>query len=201
MKILKFTRRKDAVQFKHEVQGHEAVEERDHTCHEAPLQSLDDALQALAAVACNILEVGAPYSEGLVVVGVSISHTKKGTRSASIVFTKKLDATGTAHRMDTPVFQFDDPAEGEEGERRQCAKRHAELLVEFLSEAEKYASGERQQQLLPLGDGKEAGGGEEDDGKVENLPGLGAPGGEDGPPEREGGVDKPRRGRKPRGAK
>ncbi len=53
--------------------------------------------------------------------------------------------------------------------------------------------------VLPLGDDKAGAG--EDDGKVTQLPGLGAPGSEDGPPEAEGGVDKPKGKRKGRGAK
>lgn len=157
MKILKVTRDESSVQFRHEVQGHKATEERDHTCHEAPLAAFDKALQALADVAVNILELGQGYKKGIVIIALAISYTKKGTRSAHIVFSKELDATGGTHRMTTPVFQFDDAAEGEDGQRRQCSKKHAEMIAEMIAETEKYANGERQQRLLPLDDGKSEG--------------------------------------------
>lgn len=157
MKILKVTRDDSSVQFRHEVQGHKAVEERDHTCHEAPLKAFDNALQALADVAVNILELGQGYKKGIVIIALALSYTKKGTRSASIVFSKELDATGSNHRMTTPVFQFDDSAEGEDGQRRQCSKKHAEMIDVMVRETENYANGERQQRLLPLDDGKSEG--------------------------------------------
>lgn len=158
MKILKVIRDEDRVQFRHEVQGHKAVEERDHTCHEAPLKSFDDALQSLSDVVVNILELGQGYRKGITVVSVSFSYTKKGTRSAAITFSKELDATNGAHRLTTPLFQFDDAAEGEDsGQRRQCTKKHAELIDVLIVETEKYANGERQQRLLPLDDGKSEG--------------------------------------------
>ena len=157
MKVTKVIREESAVEFHHEVQGHQATEERKIRAHEAPLKTFDKCLQALADVVCNILELGTGYAKGIVVLAVSFSYTKKGTRSASIVFAKELDATGSAHRMTTPVFQFDDAAEGEDGQRRQCSKKHAELLDQMIRETEAYANGERQQRLLPLDDGKSEG--------------------------------------------
>jgi hypothetical protein len=157
MRILKVTRTEDAVQFRHEVQGHQSTEERDITAHEAPLKSFDETLQALADAVVNVLELGQPYRKGITIIAVAYSYTKHGTRSAAITFTKHLDATDTAHRMTTPLFQFDDAAEGEDGQRRQCSKRHAELLHEVIEQTEAYANGERQQTLLPLNDGKSEG--------------------------------------------
>lgn len=157
MKVTKVIREESAVEFHHEVQGHQAVEERKIRAHEAPLKKFDTILQSLADVVVNILELGQAYRKGIIILAVSFSYTKKGTRSASIVFSKELDATGGAHRMTTPVFQFDDAAEGEDGQRRQCSKKHAELLNEMVEETEKYANGERQQRLLPLDDGKSEG--------------------------------------------
>jgi hypothetical protein len=157
MKVTKVIREESAVEFHHEVQGHQATEERKIRAHEAPLKTFDKCLQGLADVAVNILELGTGYAKGIIVLAVSFSYTKKGTRSASIVFSKELDATGSAHRMTTPVFQFDDAAEGEDGQRRQCSKKHAELLAQMIVETEAYANGERQQRLLPLDDGKSEG--------------------------------------------
>lgn len=169
LKILKITRSDALVQIRHEVTGYTVktnspgqptgikeatgTEERDITAHEAPMKSFDKAIQALTDVAANILEVGEDYKKGMVVKTVAFSYTKKGTRSAAIFFTKELDATETEHRMATPFFQVDDAADGEEG-RRQCAKEHAKAIIKVISEAEKYADGERDQRLLPLDDGK-----------------------------------------------
>jgi hypothetical protein len=157
MKVTKVIREESAVEFHHEVQGHKAVEERKIRAHEAPLASFDKTLQALSDVAVNILELGTGYAKGISVLSVSFSYTKKGTRSAAIVFSKELDATGSSHRMTTPLFQFDDAAEGEDGQRRQCTKKHAELLHQMIVETENYANGERQQRVLPLDDGKSEG--------------------------------------------
>lgn len=156
MRLLKIIRNESFVRFVREVTITKGTEEKqDITAHEAPLPSFDKALQALTDVAANILEVGQDYKKGMAIVSVSISHTKAGTRSVSIAFVKKIDATGTDHRLDTPVFQVDDAGKGEEGgQRRQCSKKHAELVADFLDEAVKYANGKRAQQMLPLDDGK-----------------------------------------------
>lgn len=151
MKILKITREDSVVQFKHEVQGQEATEERDHKAHEAPLKSFDNALQALTSVVCTIMEVGKAYARGMTIRSLSISYTKKGTRSASIKFGKHLDATDQNHFTSTPVFQFDDPADGEEG-KKQCSTPDAQLIATAIAETVRYAKGERQQRLLPLDD-------------------------------------------------
>lgn len=157
MKILKVTRTDDAVQFRHEVQGSQSTEERDITAHEAPMASFDKTLQALADVAVNILEVGQGYKKGMTIISCAFSYTKHGTRSAAITFSKELDATEGSHRMATPLFQFDDAAEGDDSGRRQCTKPHAILIERMIEETEDYANGERQQRLLPLDDGKSEG--------------------------------------------
>jgi len=153
MKISKVIRTDDAVEFHREVQGHQAVELRKITAHEAPLKSFDTALQKLADVAVNILELGQGYKKGITIISLGVYYTGKGTRSAVIVFKKEIDATGKPHRLDTPQFRFDDAAEGEEG-RRECTKAHAEMIETVIEETQKYADGERQQRLLPLDDKK-----------------------------------------------
>jgi hypothetical protein len=154
MKVTKVIREEAAVEFHHEVQGHQATEERKIRAHEAPLKSFDETLQSLTDVCVSILELGQSYKTGMKILAVSFSYTKHGTRSASISFSKELSATEAAHRLTTPLFQFDDAADGEDSGRRQCTKKHAELLGAMIVEAENYANGERQQRLLPLDDGK-----------------------------------------------
>ncbi len=151
MKILKAVREDNYVKFRHEVEGHESTEERDIKAHEAPLVSFDTRLQALAPVACKVLEFPPSYAEGVTVKSVTVSQTKRGTRSVAIKIVKVLDATGNAHAITTPLFQIDDAAEGED-ERKQCSQAHADACGAFLLEVERYANGERQQRILPLDD-------------------------------------------------
>jgi len=125
--------------------GH--IESFDITAHEAPHPGMDKALEALASVCQDIKELASvatikPY-------GITISYTKHGTRSCSILFTRKLEATGGTYKDKTPSFQIDNPADGEDDER-ECNTEQTDLLIEVIEEGERYAAGERQQTLLPL---------------------------------------------------
>jgi hypothetical protein len=154
MKILKVIRRDTEVEFHHEVQGHMATDTRKITAHEAPLKAFDDTFQKLADIVVSINELGQEYKKGINVTALTIHYTAKGTRSATIAFTKELDATGKkTHPWSTPQFRFEDAAEGEEG-RMECVKKHAQLIESMIEHVEAYANGERQQRLLPLDDGK-----------------------------------------------
>jgi hypothetical protein len=144
MKLLKILRDEKFVAYKIETQGHQALEDRSIRCHEAPLESFDTALQALGHVASKILELR--NDSGVIVESLSIRRTKHGTRSAVITITKHLKATDKPHRQKTPVFQFDDPTEGEGS--RECDAEQAQLINTMVMEAEKYIGGERQQMLL-----------------------------------------------------
>jgi hypothetical protein len=121
--------------------------EVEETAHEAPLPAFDTALQALAAVACNVMGLGAPYAKGVNVVSVALSYTNTGIRTAVIGFTKQMDSVDGQHPMKTPAFQIDDGKKPEDG-RMQCAKQHAETVKDFIKQAQRYAAGERSQQLL-----------------------------------------------------
>jgi len=153
MKLLRIIRDESFVRFIREVTITKGTEKQDITAHEAPLPSFDKAMQALKEVVVNILDIGNEYKHSMTITAMTISHTKHGTRSVSINFLKTLTATEANHRLNTPMFQIDDSSEGEEG-RKQCAKKHGELVAKFIEEAEAYASGERAQQMLPLDDGK-----------------------------------------------
>lgn len=124
-----------------------SFETQEITAHEAPLPSFDEALQALGTVAAKILSVPPDYREGITVIKVGISYTEHGIRSATISFVKNLDATASLHPMKTPAFQIDDGKTPDQG-RRQCTPKHAEMVADFIKEAQRYASGERSQQLL-----------------------------------------------------
>lgn len=126
-----------------------AREEIQKTSHEAPMQSFEDALAELGPIACNILELGKGYDEGLTVRSLTIRRTKKGTRSVSIGVVKELSAVDNPHRLSTPFFNIDPPAESEQG-TRECSEKQTEVIDAFIEEAAKYQAGERQQRLLPL---------------------------------------------------
>lgn len=151
MKFLKIIRDEEFIQLRFVTDdGILAREEQEITSHEAPLKEFDEALQALAPIACNILEVGKAYDEGMNVRSVRIKRTKKGTRSVSIGVEKTLSAVDNPHRLATPFFTIDAPSEGEQG-ARECSSKQTEVIDAFIAQAEKYQNGERQQRLLPLG--------------------------------------------------
>jgi hypothetical protein len=154
MKILKVIRDDSFVQFRHEVSGHDSVEDRDIIAHEAPLKSFDICLQALAAVACAMLQLPPDYAIGMTVRTLTVSHTKRGTRSVVIKVIKALDTTRRNHPITTPQFKIDDGAEGEEGSM-ECEQSHAEMVDAMIYEVEQYANGDRQQALLPFRDESE----------------------------------------------
>lgn len=154
-KILKVTRTATFVRIIREVKVHDGSEKHDVTAHETPLKKFDETMQDLCDVVANVMEFGQGYKKGMVIDYVALTHTKAGTRSAVIGFSKHVDAVEHDHPMDTVSFQIDDAAKGEEGgSRRQCSKKHAEMVAEFIDEAEKYAKGKRQQQMLNFADSK-----------------------------------------------
>lgn len=140
--------------------------------HEAPLPAFDAALQDLGKVVGVVMGAGADWgSKGVEVTGISMSYTEHGIRSAQILFTKSLLGGTSTHPMKTPMFQIDDGKTADQG-KRQCAPKQAEAIVDFLKEAQKYAGGERSQELLDFQDDDE----DSDDSKIEQLPGLAARG-------------------------
>lgn len=149
MKITKVIRGEKFVTFHHEVQGHLAIEEREITCKEAPLSSFDEALQNLKEVAITILGAPRSWLKDITITGLSISHTKRGTRSLVIRFDRFYQSVEKTKAEATPMFQIDNPSDGEEG-RPNVVKMHAEMCAVMIAEAERYAAGERQQVLLPL---------------------------------------------------
>lgn len=104
-----------------------------------------------------MLEVGAEWKKGITIVGISITYTESNVRTAVVSFVKSISATNALHPMKTPAFQIDDGKKADDG-RRQCAKGHADDVIDFIKEAQKYAEGERSQTLLDFEDG-----GDEDD--------------------------------------
>jgi hypothetical protein len=125
------------------------METYDVTAFEAPHPEMDKALAALAPVCQRIAELASvatidPYY-------LTVSYTKHGTRSATIGFRRKLEATGKVYKFKTPAFKIDDPADDEDTDR-QCSTDESDLIIAVINEGIRYAKGERQQILLPLDD-------------------------------------------------
>jgi hypothetical protein len=142
---------------------HTSSEEHIVTAYDAPLPTFDKALQALASVVANVFEAGQEWKKGINIRGLSVSYTKTGLRSVVIDFNKKFDITEEFHPMKTPSFRIDDGKTAADG-RRECSPNQAETIIKMIKEAEKYASGERSQQMLNLTEDED---GEEDDGAGE----------------------------------
>lgn len=132
-------------------------EERDVTAHEAPLPELSDAFSALAPVVCAICEFAPDYMDGLSVSKLTISTTKAGTRSVKFKATKQLECRKDfLWKIETPMVQIDKPADGESGQIDIEDKKHLKLVLTAIKEAERYANGERSQQLLNFDEAKAA---------------------------------------------
>lgn len=160
MKLKKIVREDKSVQFiveKANDDGH--IENFDVTAHEAPHPEMDNALVNLAPVVQRIMEFKSVA--GIAVHSVGVSYTKHGTRSVALGYTRSLNAIpDKTHKATTVSFRIDDPTDGEDG-ARECKKAESEAVEVAIAEGIRYASGERQQILLPLEDAnKEPKGGE-----------------------------------------
>lgn len=150
----------------------DAEEERKITAHEAPLPELSAAYDKLGKVFCEIMELPEDYQEGLSVYRISISYTKAGTRSVRFWATKQLDCRRDfLHKIESPMVQIDKPEDGESGEV-QIDKKHVDLVTKAIHEAERYANGERSQQLLNFDEAKAALQSVADIGKGDMLAGM-----------------------------
>lgn len=163
MKLKSITRNTSQVKFTAEYNSENddaQQEERTVKCKEPPLKVFDTSLQKLGPVACVFLELPAHYKEGLTVEGITLSHTKAGTRSATIRFTKKLETSLTAKKMDTPAVRIDPPADGD-NEAPRAAPKERKAIANFIKAASDYVTGKRAQGTLPLEDQPQKG---DDDG-------------------------------------
>lgn len=145
----------------------QSSEEIDLTAHDAPLESFDKALQALGVVAAKQLDCDGDWAGKIEVVSLSVSYNERNVRTAVINFTKPLLQGTAIHPMKTPAFQIEDD---KQGERRQCTENHGDRIIAVLKEAQRYVLGARGQGVLGFEDD------EEDDDKIEQLPGMEKPG-------------------------
>jgi hypothetical protein len=126
------------------------------TAKEEPLPTLTKAWNALPAVFCEILELDASYTEGLVITKLAIRRTKQGTRSVILHATKQLECRSEfLHTMSTPCVQVDKAADGESG-AVEIEKKLADKVHKAIYESERYMGGERSQTLLDFDTAKAA---------------------------------------------
>lgn len=146
MKLIKLVRnKKDIVTVVQKPNDDGHLETYDITSHEAPHPQMDVSLEALAPIVRRVMEFKSVA--GINAYSLSLSHTKHGTRSATIGFTRNLNITKKDYRTSTVSFRIDDPAQDEEGER-ECNKAETDVIDVVVSEAIRYHNGERQQMLL-----------------------------------------------------
>lgn len=148
-----------------------STEEIDLTAHDAPLESFDKALQSLAPVVAKVMDCDPEWAGKVEITSLSVSHTENGTRTATVAFTRPLLAGASVHPLKTPAFQIED--DKATGEKAQVTPGHAERVVAVIKEAQRYVLGERSQQTLGFEEQ------DEDDDKIEQLPGMAGKGGVD----------------------
>lgn len=136
----------------------------DLTAHDAPLPAFDKALQSLGPVAALALGCPSSYADNVEVESFSLSYTENGVRSVVIHIIKPLLQGTASHKLKTPTIQIED--DKQTGERRQCTPNHAERVIDAIKEAQRYVAGDRSQQVLGFEED------EEDDDKIEQLPGM-----------------------------
>lgn len=151
MKLLRITRDAKKVKFTIETQGHLAVKEMTETCHEAPLESFDTALQALAPIASEWAELR--NDSTVEVHTLALDYTKHGTRSVRLFFTRELSVTGKKYKLKAPPVQIDEPATDEKT-AKQADKADVKAVQAMIDEAIKYIEGERQQMILGMDEGE-----------------------------------------------
>jgi hypothetical protein len=126
------------------------------TAKEEPLPTLKEAWEALPSVFCEIMELDASYTEGLVITRMAIRRTKQGTRSVILHATKQLECRSEfLHEISAPCVQVDKAADGESGSVQLEMKR-CNAITKAIHEAERYMSGERSQTMLDFDTAKAA---------------------------------------------
>lgn len=137
-----------AAEYNADTENVEAKEERKVTCQEMPNPEFGEALQALTTVVVDVMSLPKDWVVGMAIAGFSVSYTKQGTKSMQIIFDKALDKMGgISHRMNSPMFRIDEPADGEDGSV-EIEQKSVTACHSAIREAELYAKGNRSQQTF-----------------------------------------------------
>lgn len=163
MNLTKFVWKSNCIDYKIEQPTEQGEETTEKTCPEAPTPECDAARAKLVDVIASACELplhwlgqvrkdkdgAGEIIEGTETVkpyGVLFSHTKAGTRSAQVLFTKRF-RTGKVEKYKTPLVQFDEPSDGETEE---CGFHEDEraTLNSMYEHAVAYVGGVRQQMTM-----------------------------------------------------
>lgn len=126
---------------------HDVIESK-ITAQEEPLPELTEAFAALNEPFCHVLEVPTKWGTGLNIDKLTILRTKQGTRSVIMAGSKQLETRAEfRHPIAAPCIQIDKSADGESGQVP-IAKKHVDIILEAVAQAEKYMAGDRSQKLL-----------------------------------------------------
>lgn len=125
-----------------------AEERRTIVCKEEPLPELKEAISKLATVFCEVMALPKEYSADLHINRIEISRTKHGTRAVCLKGKKNLDTIGgELHPFVAPFVKIDKPTEGESGDVL-IGKDAVKRINKAIQECERYANGERSQQII-----------------------------------------------------
>lgn len=165
MELKKFTIGKKSMDFSALInftnnEGKEAKEMRNVSAYEEPLPALGSAFADLRQVLASSWDIpdAENYSDRVTVHGITISHTKAGTRSVIIRGKVQLDSRKDyLHPFISPMMQIDKPADGESGDVEVRDPKHLKAIFKAIKEAEGYADGsKRSQKLLDFSEAKAA---------------------------------------------
>lgn len=156
-KLLKFVWKNNSIDWKIESPVGQGEETTEKNSPEAPMPECEAARKRLINVIASAMElplhwVGVVKDDGswedgsqtVVPYGIIISHTNAGTRSASVMFTKRY-RTGKVEKYKTPLLQFDEPSDGET-EKVGFAEEERCDLNSMYEHALAYVGGIRQEQ-------------------------------------------------------
>jgi hypothetical protein len=119
--------------------------DRSEKLPEMPTAAFGQSLQALTSVVVEVLGLEPVYTDGMVIEGFSVSHTKNGTQSMQIDFLKMHDGlVNKTHPQKTMMFRIEDPADGDSG-IMEVTKKSATFCHQAIIEAKSYIRGDRAQ--------------------------------------------------------
>lgn len=125
----------------------------EETAKEAPLKEFTEALCALKQVVQTMHALPPGWLENVKILGVTISYTAKGTRSVFIDWEKPLVGLVDMFRPKKLLVPIDRPMDGDEGAYQPpLPDKFNQMVATFLTYADKYVNGDRQQLQLGLAD-------------------------------------------------
>ena len=155
MKIKKFIRESKKIAYTKLVKGRgDQEEEHKITSHDMPLPELTEALESLSGVVVRLLELGGTtWDNELVCKGIeSITETKGGIRTVTLIATRRFSHFVAPIEIKTPAFPID-ILEGDSSKKvPNLNDEELDLILAFIHEAQRYIDGNRAQGEMTLED-------------------------------------------------